>query len=122
MEGKVRGSRDTLKHKPRRTVLEAARRGQASAGAADYPAGESTAGTEMEERMIPNNGTVWKARDGRIMRVEYTGYPTDGSPPWCAMKVLNPEKGMRRTTTMSTTKFAVDGSQFLRPHEMSEAD
>lgn len=67
--------------------------------------------------MIPDVGSEWIARDGRKMRVEEVIIPVlESDMPWCKMTVLNPEKGMRRKTTLSTSNF---GSEthigFLRP-------
>jgi hypothetical protein len=67
--------------------------------------------------MIPEIGSEWIARDGRKMRVDEVVIPAwDGDMPWCKLTVLNPGKGTRRKTTMSTASF---GSEthigFLRP-------
>jgi hypothetical protein len=67
--------------------------------------------------MIPDIGSEWLARDGRRMRVEEVIIPVrvEGMP-WAKLTVLNPGKGMRRKTEMSTANF---GSEthigFLRP-------
>lgn len=67
--------------------------------------------------MIPDVGSEWIARDGRKMRVEEVVVPVDPADmPWCRMTILNPGKGMRRRTQLSTANF---GSEthigFLRP-------
>lgn len=66
--------------------------------------------------MIPEVGTTWRARDGRIMRVDEVVIPPDAADmPWAKLTVLNPEKGMRRTTKMHTGNF--DPCAFLQPHD-----
>lgn len=65
--------------------------------------------------MIPEVGTVWKARDGRVMRVDEVIIPVLASDmPWAKVTVLNAGKGMRRKTTMNTGNF--DPGAFLQPH------
>jgi len=73
--------------------------------------------------MIPAVGSEWIARDGRKMRVEEVIIPAcDSDMPWCKMTVLNPSKGMRRRTSLSTASF---GSEthigFLRPIKSEDA-
>lgn len=72
--------------------------------------------------MIPEIGSEWIARDGRRMRVEEIVIPAlPSDTPWCHMTVLNPGKGMRRKTQLSTANF---GSEthigFLRPMTTQE--
>lgn len=70
--------------------------------------------------MIPAIGTVWKARDGRIMRVDEVIIPVLAQDmPWAKMTVLNPRKGMRRKTAMHTGNF--DFGAFLQPHEEAQS-
>lgn len=68
--------------------------------------------------MIPDIGSEWIARDGRLMRVEEVVIPVDAADmPWAKLTVLNPTKGMRRKTEMSTANFGSDTHfGFLRPH------
>lgn len=66
--------------------------------------------------MIPKIGSEWKAKDGRLMVVDDVITPTiPGASPWAMLTVLNPTKGMRRRTTMSTTKFGNSPTAFLVP-------
>lgn len=67
--------------------------------------------------MIPDVGSEWYARDGRVMRVDEVVIPTDPADmPWCKMTVLNAGKRMRRRTTMSTNSFGTSlATAFLRP-------
>lgn len=69
--------------------------------------------------MIPEVGTEWYARDGRVMRVDEVVIPVDPSiMPWCKMTVLNAGKRMRRKTQLSTVNFGSDlVSAFLRPRK-----
>jgi len=65
--------------------------------------------------MIPEVGTVWKARDGRVMRVEKVVIPVNaGDMPWAKMTVLNPGPRMRRMTDLHTGNF--DPGAFLQPY------
>lgn len=67
--------------------------------------------------MIPEIGSEWLARDGRIMRVDDVVIPTLAQDmPWAKLTVLNPRKGMRKRTTMSTANFGTEFvSAFLHP-------
>lgn len=67
--------------------------------------------------MIPEVGSKWRARDGRIMRVDEVIIPVCPEDlPWAKLTVLNPSKGIRRHTAMSTANFGSDiVSAFLRP-------
>lgn len=67
--------------------------------------------------MIPDIGSEWIARDGRVMRVEEVVIPVDPADmPWAKVTVLNATKGMRRKTQMSTSNFSdAQWSAFLRP-------
>lgn len=67
--------------------------------------------------MIPEVGSEWYARDGRVMRVDEVIVPVRPEDmPWAKMTVLNAGKRMRRKTSMSTANFGSDLiSAFLRP-------
>lgn len=66
---------------------------------------------------IPAIGSEWIARDGRKLRVDKVIIPVlESDMPWCKMTVLNPGKGMRRKTQMSTHNFGSETyPAFLRP-------
>lgn len=67
--------------------------------------------------MIPNVGTEWYARDGRVMRGDEVIVPADPSiMPRCKMTVINAGKHMRRKTEMSISNFGSElVDAFLRP-------
>jgi hypothetical protein len=68
--------------------------------------------------MLPEIGSIWKAKDGRIMRVEAVIIPVrDEDMPWAKLTVLNPEKGMRRKTAINTGAFGHLPPAFLCPME-----
>jgi hypothetical protein len=66
---------------------------------------------------IPKIGSEWIAKDGRKLRVDEVIIPVlETDMPWCKMTVLNPGKGMRRKTQMSTHNFGSETyPAFLRP-------
>lgn len=72
--------------------------------------------------MVPEVGSEWYARDGRVMRVDEVVVPVDpAAMPWCKMTVLNAGKRMRRKTQMSTGNFGSDlVSAFLRPRAVEK--
>lgn len=69
------------------------------------------------EPNLPAVGSEWRANDGRLMRVDEwvkpTSYPLDDY--WARLTVLNPQKGMKRTSTMQLRQFG----KFLQPVEAS---
>lgn len=69
--------------------------------------------------MIPEVGSEWYARDGRVMRVDEVVVPVlPQDMPWAKLTVLNAGKRMRRKTTMSTSCFGTDlATAFLRPRK-----
>jgi len=62
---------------------------------------------------IPLVGSLWMARDGRIMQVENWFPPGEFGTHAARMKVLNAKKGMRRTTQADLRGFG----SFLKPYE-----
>lgn len=67
---------------------------------------------------LPAVGSVWLARDGRIMRVEQWYPKSQYAQNTAKMAVLNPSNGMRRMT-----RAALDGfGTFLQPHQENAID
>ncbi len=66
--------------------------------------------------MIPEVGSVWKARDGRLMRVMRIIEPGVWEKcPRAALWVLNPGHRMKGFTEISTSKFGHQPPAFLIP-------
>ena len=67
--------------------------------------------------MIPEVGSKWLARDGRVMIVKSVVVPEpDVMMPYATLRVVNATGRMRRETQMKTDNFGTDLSDaFLRP-------
>lgn len=63
----------------------------------------------MSERV--EIGSLWDARDGRVMRVE-----SFGPNQKVSVTVLNASKRMRKRTLIGLELFGFDGCCFLRPY------
>jgi hypothetical protein len=73
--------------------------------------------------MIPEVGSEWKARDGRLMRVlRIVDAGVLQKCPRAALMVLNPGYRMKGYTEIATSCFGYHPPAFLIPAPTSEED